>query len=363
MPGQEGVFNESLLRAGDQVCVHLIDRVADQVSLLTPSLETYHLRSTFNPLVSSQLHLFMQEVRSIFAGRGFTEILTPTLVPSPGTEPYLEPFTTEWAYGDRTRTCYLPTSPEFHLKQLLAAGWTKIYEIKTCFRNGEIGEHHEPEFQMLEWYRAYSPLDAIADDVEALLSTLSQKLRPERPVPKLRRTTMATLFAKAFNGFSLTPTTTRDDLVALAGAFSVTVDVSDSWDDLFFRLFLEKIEGTLGLEDPVLVRGYSPTQAALSRIGADGFADRFEVYWRGLELANAFHELNDPDENVARFEADRARKEELGKPAVPIDKILIAALKHGLPPSGGIAMGLDRVFMALFEYRTIGETRGFPMER
>jgi lysyl-tRNA synthetase class 2 len=339
--------------------------VAEAVLLLAPNElttdESSAEQSTFTVRRSEQWATFLSEIRAYFKSHDFIEVQTPTLVPSPGTEPFLDPFSTEWFLGSRTRTFFLPTSPEFHLKQLLSRGWTRIFELKTCFRNGEIGEHHQPEFLMLEWYRAYSNLEAIANDVEGLLQVLAKGFA--RPVPPLRRTTISELFAEAFDGFHLLPSTNRKELATLALENDIKFDSSDSFDDVFFRIFLEKIEPTLGAEGPLLVSHYPPSQAALSRIGEHGFAERFEIYWRGLELANAFHELNDPFENETRFAEDAAKKSELRKRAVPRDENLIRALKMGMPPSGGIALGVDRLFMALFEIEEISQTRAFSAER
>ena len=352
-------FRPELLSDGDQVCLKLVKSVVVAVLLLTPFRADFRLKTKFNARTSENWTQFTSAIRAFFRDRKFTEAFTPTLVPSPGTEPYLDAFSTEWALGTKTRTLFLPTSPEFHLKKMLAAGWTRLFEIKNCFRNGEISPHHEPEFHMLEWYRAYANLDAIADDVEQLIAETAKILRPHAASPKLKRTTMAQLFTEAFPGFSLSAKTTRDELLQLAQREGIQTSRSDSFDDIFFRLFLERIETHLGADGPLLVQGYPPSQAALSRLGPDGFADRFEVYWKGLELANAFHELNDPEENENRFRDDLKRKIEIGKTEVPIDEELIQALYHGLPPSGGIALGLERLFMALFEVETISETRAF----
>lgn len=242
---------------------------------------------------------------------------------------------------------------------MLVAGWTRIYEIKSCFRNGEVGLHHQPEFFMLEWYRAYANLDNIAADVENLLMTLTCAVGID--LPGLRRTSMRALFQDAF-GFELAPETTREQLSDCARRFNVRIEGDDTWDEIFFRLFLEKIEPGLGHEGPVLVFGYPPSQAALARIGRDGFADRFELYWKGVEIANAFHELNDPEVNRARFENDVARKIELTGAGVPVDEELLQALDYGLPPSGGIALGLDRLFMALYAIGDIAKARAFPFD-
>lgn len=365
-------FEKGLLREGDLLAVRPDGvagyegadansaLIARQVLLLAPGDSNPLPRaSSFDVPRSRQWQDFMSEVRAFFLEQDFIEAATPTLVPSPGTEPFLDPFTTEWSIGSRSVVLHLPTSPEFHLKKLLCRGWTRVFEFKPCFRNGEIGPSHQPEFWMLEWYRAYSNLDAIADDVAALLRRLARAFAIE--APPLERKSMTDLFREAFVDFELRASTTREELMALARREGIATAPDDSFDDVFFRLFLERIEPELGKSGPLLVRGYPPSQAALSRIGPDGFADRFEVYWNGLELANAFHELNDPLENEARFREDAKRKKELGKPAVPIDENLVAHVRHGLPPSGGIALGLERLFMALTGLNDIADARAFPM--
>ena len=331
-----------------------------KILLLAPSDRSVELpTSEFTVGRGVSWSRFLQEVRGYFLNASFIEATTPTLVPSPGTEPFLDPFLTTWEIGSMNREFYLPTSPEFHLKQLLVRGFTKIFEIKPCFRNGEISPHHQPEFLMLEWYRAYSNLDAIADDVEGLFAHLGAKFNVQ--LPRLARVTIPELFAEAFPGFVLKPDSTRDDLADLAKSSGVEFSSSDSFDDLFFRLFLERIESNLGHSGPLLVSLYPPSQAALSRIGPHGFAERFEVYWKGLELANAFHELNNPAENEARFNDDARKKLELGKPAVPRDENLVRAFHYGMPPSGGIALGIERLFMALMGVDKIEDARAFPI--
>lgn len=372
-------FSATLLRTGDLVAIEVNaaeseakqPAEATRLLLLVPTrngngygacgsgTDVKRLNGSFSPSRSKDWSNFLMSLREFFTSQRFIEVQTPTLVPSPGTEPFLDPFKTEWELGSTTRTLYLPTSPEFHLKQMLARGWSRIFEFKTCFRNGEIGEHHQPEFLMLEWYRAYSNLEAIANDVAGLFKLLATRTGAD--CQTLERTTIAELFEKHFDGFELTPKTTRDELATLARRSNISIQSSDSFDDIFFRLFLDRIESQLGIEGPLLVSHYPPSQAALSRIGPHGFAERFEVYWNGLELANAFHELNDPFENEERFRKDAETKAALGKPAVPRDENLVEALQNGMPPSGGIALGVDRLFMALYKLKTIDETRAFPL--
>jgi lysyl-tRNA synthetase class 2 len=301
---------------------------------------------------------FTNIVRSFFLSRGFLEVRTPTLVASPGTEPFLDPFATETFFGSRHEKMFLPTSPEFHLKKLLVAGFTKIFEFKECFRNKEQGSHHQPEFLMLEWYRAFASIETIARDCEELVDLVSRMLA-NRSV-NLKRVSVAELFAKHLS-FKLTPETQLAELLQLARNLKVQVAENDSWDEVYFRIFLEKIEPHLkrGL---FLVNKYPPSQAALARITQDGWADRFEIYWNGIEIANAFHELNDPQANEARFKKDAEDARAQGKTPVPVDYELLRALKTGMPPSGGIALGMDRLFMAVLGIDAIENTRAFPFK-
>lgn len=297
---------------------------------------------------------FLNSVRQFFLQRDFQEATTPSLAVSPGTEPFLDPLALDIEFSGETFRRYLVTSPEFHLKKILGAGQPRIFEIAKCFRNKEGGDHHRIEFFMLEWYRSFAGLDEIADDVEALIQKFS-------PAQLLERRTMAELF-REYIDFDLRPDTSREDLGRVAMRLNVRVLNEDSFDDLFHKIFLEKIELKLIERNdggPVLVSGYPPSQAALSRIGESGFAERFEVYWRGLELCNAFHELNDPAENKKRFDRDNFLKSQSGRSPVPMDEELMRAFDHGVPPAAGIAMGLERLFMAAYEVDSIEFTRPF----
>ncbi len=297
---------------------------------------------------------FLASIRMFFAERRFTEVTTATLARSPGTEPFLDPLivTTE---SDQTRLeQYLITSPEFNLKKALGAGLPRIFEIAKCFRNKEGGPHHRIEFHMLEWYRSFASLKEISDDTEALILQLA-------PSAAMKRASMRDLF-REFAGFDLRPTSTRDELAAAATAIEVRTVENDDFNDIFHRIFLEKIEPKIekyGAGGPVMISGYPPSMAALARIAPDGFADRFEVYWRGLEICNAFHELNDPSENLKRFEKDNLSKVRSGRAPVPVDDELMRAFDLGVPPAGGIALGLERLFMAVHQISDIEMVRPF----
>lgn len=297
---------------------------------------------------------FLRDVRQFFKDREFCEATTPTLAVSPGTEPFLDPLRVEIEFSGESFRRYLITSPEFHLKKLLGAGQAQVFEIAKCFRNKEGGDHHRIEFFMLEWYRSFAALDEIANDVEALIRHFSNDA-------KLERLTMVDLF-REYVDFQLKADCSRDELEALARRMGVRVLAEDSFSDLFHKIFLEKIEAHLMARNqggPVLVSGYPPSQAALARIGEDGFAERFEVYWRGFEICNAFHELNDPAENKRRFDKDNFLKEQSGRPPVPVDEELMRFFDHGVPPAAGIALGLERLFMAIEEIDSIEFVRPF----
>lgn len=286
--------------------------------------------------------IFLSQIKSHFVDDGFAEIQTPSLVVNPGTEPTLDPFSTTFHVGTKIKQqLYLPTSPELHLKKSLAMGYRKIFEMKPCFRDGEVSQTHEPEFWMLEWYRAYSNLEQIKEDLKKLVSSFSR-------VPNLQfhSRSLSELFHEHLD-FNLTPSTTASDLLHLCQKKDLPVDPSWSFDDLFHYLFVTVIEPQIDSDEPMFVYDYPPSQAALARLTKEGWGDRFELYWKGLEVCNAFHELNDPHEQRKRSEEDLAKKSKLGKATQPLDEGFFDALESGIPPSAGVALGLERFFMAI----------------
>jgi len=350
-----------VLAEGDLIAIEMSGGKVRSLEVLAPNLlgeNPAFLNPEFDTGKSLKWSQFLEMVRDFFESRKFIEVRTPTLVKSPGLEPHLDPFETEWSVGSQKTNFYLPTSPEFHLKKMLSLGWKNIFELKDCFRNGEIGPHHQAEFLMLEWYRSFETLDAIIADVKDLFQEVASRF--EIPPQDFVVTTMKDLFKKHL-GFELTPTTKREELLGLALKINIATDPTDTWDDLFFKIFLEKIERSLGIDHPTIVKDYPPSQAALAKINGDGWGDRFEFYWKGVELANAFHELTDPREQRERFKKDQEQKVSLGKKLVPVDPEFLEALDYGLPPSAGIALGMDRLFMLLVGAHSLEGTRCFPM--
>ncbi|WP_373998951.1 EF-P lysine aminoacylase EpmA [Bdellovibrio bacteriovorus] len=330
---------------------------ATQIVLLAPQKSPLPKR-IFNKDLLASWSEYLQGIKDFFTQEEFLELKTPSLVTCPGTEPSLDVFSTVLQVGSRKEKLYLPTSPELHLKKALALGAEKIFEIAPCYRNGEITERHQPEFLMLEWYRAYDNLSTIKKDVEKLVVYLAKKLKVEAP-KKVRSVSIAELF-KHYCDFDLKPDTTKEELKSLAEKLGVDVRSAESIDDYFFLIFMEKIESVLPADELIFVEKYPPYQAALARLTEDGWGDRFEVYWKGLELANAFHELNDPGIQRLRSNEDLEKKKDMGKEVVNLDEEFFQCLEAGMPPSGGIALGVERLFMALQNRPQISEIKVFP---
>lgn len=346
------------LNSGDLICVEVSAAAAEE-------LRISELRKVYSSRTSDRHrpkpHVvkfaeFVQAVREFFLNRGLTEILTPTLVKCPGLEPALEPFSTTISQGRESLTIYLPTSPEVSLKKAMSRGYSDIFEIKNCFRREEFSPHHESEFLMLEWYRSFANLEMILSDLEQLLAALS--ILGFGAPQVLHHTDFATLFAKVLQ-FNLTPQTTAPELRDLCLKQNIETAADDTFADLFHRLLIERIEPALQKMGPTTVRRFPPSMAALAKLDGDGWADRVEFYWNGLEIANGFNEVTDPSMQAERWREEAEERRRLGRSAVPEDPDLIQALEKGLPPSGGIALGLERLYMACMGVTEIRELRLF----
>jgi lysyl-tRNA synthetase class 2 len=246
---------------------------------------------------------------------------------------------------------------------MLGLGFQKIYEIAKSYRNTEFSETHQPEFFMLEWYRAFVGLEDIEADICDLIQFLNLKMSKTQNVQPIQivKKSMAELFLEKLN-FKLTTTTSKKELEKLAcdlGLINKERAESFSWDEIFLLIFIEKIEYQWNPEQIMIVHSYPASQAAYSRLNAEGWGERFELYWKGMELANAFHEVNDPDIQTQRFNEDLKKKKENGLTVVDLDSEFIEMLKTGMPPSGGIAMGLERLFMALMGLKNFSEWKLF----
>ncbi len=322
-----------------------------------------------------------EAVRRFFAESGFAEVETPALQVSPGLEPHLTAFATELAepfHDGPRRRLYLHTSPEFAMKKLLVAGVPRLFQLARVWRNAERSVTHHPEFTMLEWYRAGATYRDLWADCEALLA-LALTAAPAAlrdgargfvrgeavcdPDAEWQYVTVAEAFDRYADIDILGSATETARLADEAGRIGVWIGERDEWEDIFFRIFLSRIEPRLGIGAPTVLYDYPISMAALARPHADDarLAERFELYVCGLELANGFGELTDAAEQRRRFEVEIAIKQALYDESYPIDEDFLAALEHGMPDSAGIALGFDRLVMLATAAPTIGDVLWAPV--
>ena len=306
-------------------------------------------------------------LRAWFAGQGFVEVETPILQVAPGAEVHLQGFATDWESpdGEEEQVRWLHSSPEFAMKKLLAGGVPKLFQFARVFRNNEGSALHHPEFTMLEWYRAGAPYETIMEDCAALLAlTGARELTWDGKVCDPLATPERLTVAEAFDRHAgVDVLATAGDAPRLARLAKIVMHDGDSWDDVFFRIMFAKIEQRLGMGRPTILCEYPIAMAALARAKpADPrVAERFELYACGVELANAFGELTDPDLQRARLEADMDEKERLYGLRWPVDDDFLAALDHGLPPCSGIALGFDRLVMLATGAKHIEDVLWLPV--
>lgn len=291
-------------------------------------------------------------VRSYFERDGFLEVATPSGVPCPGLDLHLDAFAVEGARAPR----WLSTSPEFQMKRLLVGGIPRCFQLARCFRRGEIGARHEPEFTMLEWYRSFAGMDAILQDTEAIVEAVaraivgSSSLRVNGREVAITRPFERVTVAEAF------------ERAAHLGEAEV-LRLANEDEDRFFRVLVEEVEPRLAeAPAPIVLHRYPAKQASLARLCPDDprWADRFEVMAAGIELSNGFVELTDATEQRGRFERDRAERRERGLAVYPLDERFLAALEEGMPPAAGNALGLDRLVAIALGVPRIADVTAFP---
>jgi len=291
------------------------------------------------------------ELRAFFESRGFLEVETPVVVPSPGLDVHLSAFELATRPGRRPR--FLSTSPEYQMKRLLAAGHSRIFQVTKAFREDESGERHSPEFTMLEWYRAPGDVTDVMGDTEQLVARITGGRvtlgdRTLDTAPPFRRMTVLDAYRSFAN---------------VAPDETLTLAAHD--EDRFYRLMVDAVEPALAAEArPVFLTEYPASQASLARKkpGDPRVSERFELYLAGVELCNGFGELTDPREQRTRLEHDQAVRRERGLPVYPIDERFLAALEQGLPPSAGNALGVDRLVALACGTRDIAGVLAFTSE-
>ncbi len=321
----------------------------------------------------------IRAVRFYFAQEDFAEVDTPALQVAPGGEVHLRAFATD-LQGPRpgeARRLYLHTSPELTMKKLLAAGVPRLYQLAHAFRNGERSSRHHPEFMMLEWYRAHADVGAVMQDSARLVRAAAESAGcatfsfggmdcdPFRPFEHLSVADAFRRYAE-IDLLATAPDPQAPDAALLAEqAKRIYVHVADgdTWEDLFFRIMGERIEPYLGQDQPTFLCDYPVSMAALARPKPQDprLAERFELYICGLELANGFGELTDADEQLRRLRADMDLKEKLYGERWPVDEDFIAALRHGMPDSAGVALGFDRLAMLCAGAETIKDVLWAPV--
>lgn len=297
----------------------------------------------------------MASVRHFFEERGFWAVETPLLMPSIGTDVTLQPFMVHSAVPD-TPVCFLQTSPEFAMKRLLAMNAGPIYQLSKAFRDEEKGRYHSAEFTLLEWYHpGFSLEDSIAETID-VLSVVGGW-------PKAEVITYQALF-ETHCGFCPHTASLESVQTYLQSKDIVAGDSLKNWskEDCLQCILSHFIEPNLGFERPVVVKHFPAAQAALSCVVEKNglkIAERFEVYFKGIELANGYHELIDPMEQHKRFESDNNARRSQGLPVLPIDMHLIAALEAGMPDCSGVALGFDRLVMLMLNQPHIKEVQSF----
>lgn len=300
----------------------------------------------------------MQRASDFFKNRGFMNVETPTLVPSGGVERYLAPFKSEYIdFRKRKWSLEMPTSPEFALKKFLVEGHKKIFQIARAFRSeGQLSDWHEPEFLMLEWYRIGASLDDIVEDTKLLVSALAKALPTNwEPATSWRHFEVNELF-KLYASIDLEQVQNVDAFFEKAQPVSVSVQQDDDWDTLFCKVLMDCIEPKLRDFEACVVTDFPKQMCALAQVpNGSAFAKRFEVYIRGVEICNGYLELSDSVELERRFAETSQHRSDLSR-----DAVFESAMRFGLPPCAGNALGLDRLIAVLCGSQKISDFYAFP---
>jgi len=312
----------------------------------------------------------LREVRAFFDARGYLEVDTPALQVAPCMEAHIQAFRTEILSADRQerRTMYLHTSPEFAMKKLLVAGLPAIYQLATVFRNAEGSSWHSPEFTMLEWYRLGMEYTEMMDETAALLRhVIKDPVTADGRSCDVRAPWEKVTVVEALQKYADVDISAHlgdlDHIRAEAARIGVYVSPHDDWENALLKILMEKVEPFAGAPAPTVLYDYPVSMAALSRPKPSDprFAERFEVYVCGIELANAFGELTDATVQRDRFLHDVTLRKDVYGEDYPVDEDFLAALEHGLPPCSGNALGIDRLVMLATGAADISLVRAAPV--
>lgn len=293
------------------------------------------------------------QIRRFFKERAYLEVETPIMARYGVTDVYLSNIKAKFREYDYS----LQTSPEYHMKRLLAAGSGPIFQLARVFRDDELGRWHNPEFTLLEWYQLGIDHHALMDEMDLLLQAILNSK------PMIRRTYQEVfLEICSFDPFSVSIEQLQQVLVHY-NLDNVLPKNEQDKDQYLFLLMSHVVEEALAIKNaPVAVYNFPPSQAALAQIN-NGVAERFEVYYQGVELANGFHELTDARAQANRFLQDNVLRGNQGLPKVDMDEYLLAALEHGVPSCSGVALGVDRLLALALEQENIASVMSFDISR
>lgn len=317
----------------------------------------------------------IKALRRFFDERVFTEVETPALQVCPVMDYNIHAFKTDLLDLDYStkRTLYLHTSPEFDMKKLIVAGMEKIYQICPVYRNAEGSKLHSPAFSLLEWYRTGADYTALMDESVDLLRYVADKLGIKTynfhdfscdPFQEPEKISVREAFLKFLDVDLNNYLNSLSSFSKVISQKNVRVTEQDSWDDVFHAAMAECIEPHLGMDRPTILYDYPVCMASLSRKKTEDprYAERFELYICGVELANAFSELTDAREQKTRFKEEMAMKQELYGETYPADEEFFAALEYGMPESAGIALGVDRLVMLATGADNINDVLWAPVQ-
>ncbi|WAT00910.1 elongation factor P--(R)-beta-lysine ligase [Rouxiella chamberiensis] len=302
----------------------------------------------------------LAEIRRFFSDRGVLEVETPTMSQATITDIHLFPFETRFVGPGAAEgmTLYMMTSPEYHMKRLLAAGSGPIFQMGRSFRNEEAGRYHNPEFTMLEWYRPRYDMYRLMNEMDDLLQQILDCDTAET-------VSYQQIFIRHLEVDPLSADKAQLREAAAKLDLSNIADEEEDRDTLLQLLFAMGVEPHIGRDKPTFVYHFPATQASLAEISTEDHrvAERFEVYYKGVELANGFRELTDGREQRQRFEQDNRKRAARGLPQHPIDQNLLAALEHGMPECSGVALGVDRLVMIALGAESLSDVLAFPVTR
>jgi lysyl-tRNA synthetase class 2 len=370
------------LQAGDLVSIE-VEREADGTFVaravhrvfrptrvpFAPGTETHALHADGKLARLAARDAIVRAIRAHFDREESLEVNTPSIATSPGLDVHLHAFEVVRPIAARNQPdesgrraslpplgipyAYLITSPEYHMKRLLVGGVRRCHQFAKCFRVDEQGARHEPEFTMLEWYRAWDDMRAMFEDTLAIVRVAASVTRPDRLRVKGRD-------VRLDEGYDVM--TVRDAFARWAPDVRDPIGLARDDEDTYFAHLVDRVEPHLGVDRPVFLTQFAARHASLARTNPNdpSVCDRFEMYVNGTELSNGFVELTDPHEQRARFERDQRERVESGLPVYPIDERFLAALEEGMPPAVGNALGFDRLVAMVTGRDAIADGIAFP---